>query len=49
MIENLTFQTNLYWTQKYGVSIKTNESEIKQFLAIHLIMPIIKMLAYKMF
>lgn len=49
MIKNITYQTNLYSTQKSGSSINTNDNEIEQFLGIHLIMSIIKMPAYKMF
>lgn len=49
MIKNITYQTNLYSTQKSGSSINTNDHEIEQFLGIHLIMSIIKMPSYKMF
>jgi len=49
MIKNISYQTNLYSTQKCGFSINTNETEIEQFIGIHLIMSIIKLPSYKMF
>jgi len=49
MIKNISYQTNLYSTQKSGFSMNTNETEIEQFIGIHLIMSIIKLPSYKMF
>lgn len=47
LLEMISYETNLYSVQETGVSINTSPQEIKSFVAIQLLIGIVKMASYK--
>ena len=49
MINNLTYQTNLYSVEKTGSSLNVTADEIEQFIGIHIMTGIVKVPSYRQY